>query len=106
MAAIRGNPFGPPSVGDLEATLGPALLDHLVASGSLVKLSPAIVFDCDAYRDAERRVVAYLEEHGQITLGEVRDLLGTSRKYAQALIEYLDRMRVTKRVGDARVLRR
>jgi selenocysteine-specific elongation factor len=90
----------------LEAMLGSALLAHLVANGTLVKLSPGIVYTQEAYEDAERRLVAHLEAHGQVTLGEVRDLLGTSRKYAQALIEYLDRMRVTKRVGDARVLRR
>jgi len=38
-------------------------------------------------------------------LGETRDLLDTSRRYAQALLEHMDRVRVTKRVGDARVLR-
>jgi selenocysteine-specific elongation factor len=36
----------------------------------------------------------------------VRDELGTSRKYAQALLEHLDRTRVTRRLGDAHVLRR
>ncbi len=106
LAAMRVDPFGPPSVADLEARLGSALLEHLVANGTLVKLSPGVVYTQEAYEDAERRLVAHLEAHGQVTLGEVRDLLGTSRKYAQALIEYLDRMRVTKRVGDARVLRR
>ena len=43
---------------------------------------------------------------GQITLAEVRDLLGTSRKYAQALLEHMDSEGLTLRVGDARRLRR
>ena len=80
-------------------------LDYLMDSGKLVKLSPSIVLAAEAYQDAEARVVAYLEENGQVTLGETRDLLDTSRRYAQALLEHMDRVRVTKRVGDARVLR-
>ncbi len=40
-----------------------------------------------------------------MTLAQVRDLLGTSRKYAQALLENMDQERITRRVGDERVLR-
>ena len=50
-------------------------------------------------------VRAHIEQHGTITLAQTRDLFGTSRKYAQALLEHLDRLRVTRRVGDERVLR-
>ena len=39
-------------------------------------------------------------------MAQVRDLFDTSRKYALALLEYLDTARVTRRVGDARVLRK
>ena len=105
MAAVRAEPFTPPSVSELVDRLGADLLDYLVDGGKLVKLSPSIVLAAEAYDDAEARVVAYLEEHGQVTLGETRDLLDTSRRYAQALLEHMDRVRVTKRVGDARVLR-
>jgi selenocysteine-specific elongation factor len=38
-----------------------------------------------------------------ISLAEYRDLLGTTRKYAQGLLEYFDRQRVTRRIGDRRV---
>jgi len=106
MAAMRAQPFGPPSVAELGELLGPGLLEHLVATGRLVKVSPTVIFDAAVYKEDEHRVVAYLDAHGQVTLGDVRDLLGTSRKYAQALLEYLDRKRVTKRLGDVRVLRR
>jgi selenocysteine-specific elongation factor len=51
------------------------------------------------------RITALLREKGTITLAEVRDMFGTSRRYAQALLEQLDAERVTKRVGDERVLR-
>jgi selenocysteine-specific elongation factor len=52
------------------------------------------------------RIVGHLREKGTITLARVRDMFGTSRKYAQALLEHLDQQRITRRVGDERVLRR
>jgi selenocysteine-specific elongation factor len=52
------------------------------------------------------RLVAAIERDGSITLAGARDELGTSRKYAQAYLEHLDRERVTLRRGDERVLRR
>jgi selenocysteine-specific elongation factor len=51
------------------------------------------------------RVVAHIKEHGSITVAEVRDMFQASRKYALALMEHLDDQRITKRVGDERVLR-
>jgi selenocysteine-specific elongation factor len=42
---------------------------------------------------------------GQVSLAEVRDLFGTSRKYAQALLEYLDSIGITIRIGDFRKLK-
>jgi selenocysteine-specific elongation factor len=64
-----------------------------------------VVFTAAAYRQMEERVVAHLRAEGSITVAEVRDLFGTSRKYALALVEYLDQSRITRRVGDVRVLR-
>jgi selenocysteine-specific elongation factor len=51
------------------------------------------------------RVRAHIRGNGNITLAQTRDLFGTSRKYAQALLEHLDETGVTRRVGDERVLR-
>ena len=51
------------------------------------------------------RVTQHLRDEGTVTLAQVRDMFGTSRKYAQGLLEHLDRERVTRRVGDERVLR-
>jgi selenocysteine-specific elongation factor len=52
----------------------------------------------------QSRITARVKQNGKITLGEVRDMFGSSRKYVQALLEYLDREKVTKRVGDDRVI--
>ena len=51
------------------------------------------------------RVIDRLHGQGSITVAQVRDLLGASRKYALAFMEYLDEQRITKRMGDIRVLR-
>jgi selenocysteine-specific elongation factor len=46
-----------------------------------------------------------IEQKGQVTLAEVRDLLDTSRKYVQALLEHLDAVGLTVRNGDFRRLK-
>jgi selenocysteine-specific elongation factor len=47
-------------------------------------------------------VMTYLDEHGSITLATFRDLFGTSRKYAQAVLEHFDQQKLTRRAGDER----
>jgi selenocysteine-specific elongation factor len=64
-----------------------------------------VVFGAEAYREMVERITEHLRAEGSITLARVRDMFGTTRKYAQALLEHLDHTNVTRRVGDARVLR-
>jgi selenocysteine-specific elongation factor len=52
------------------------------------------------------KVRVAIESSGEITLAEARDTLGTTRKYAQALLEHLDAIGVTLRMGDTRRLRK
>jgi selenocysteine-specific elongation factor len=66
-------------------------------------VSESVVFVASAYDKMVERVLAHIKANGKITLAEVRDLFQTSRKYAQALIEYLDEKKITRRVGDERV---
>ena len=77
----------------------------LVDEGNVVRVSESVVFDADAYEDMVLRVRQRTAEQGQITVADVRDMFGATRKYALALLEYLDQERITQRVGDARVLR-
>ncbi len=100
VAALRGQPFSPPVDGRPSAEV----VAHLERIGEIVKVGE-VVFEAAAYEEAVRRVSGHLREHGSVTLAQVRDLLGTSRRYAQALLEHLDARQVTRRVGDERVLR-
>jgi selenocysteine-specific elongation factor len=97
-------PFSPPTRYEVEDALGTELEQALIERGTLVKVSDAIVFTRTAYDEAIRRVVAHLRQHGQLTVADARDLLGTSRKYMLALFEHLDERRITRRHGDDRVL--
>ena len=68
----------------------------------LVKVSDELVFHRSALQELRRQLVAYKAKSATIDVGKFKELTGVSRKYAIPLLEYLDRERVTRRVGDAR----
>jgi selenocysteine-specific elongation factor len=99
--SLANNPYAPPS----DLIPEPDLLNLLIEQGRVVKVSNGVVFTASAYNDMVRRITAYIKERGRVTLAEVRDMFSTSRRYAQALLEYLDEKGITRRIGDDRVLR-
>jgi selenocysteine-specific elongation factor len=70
----------------------------------LVKISDELVFHQSALQQLRGQLVAYKAKSPKIDVGKFKELTGVSRKYAIPLLEYLDRERVTKRVGDERVI--
>ena len=70
----------------------------------LVKISEDLVFHRDALADLRQRMAAEKLKSPRIDVGRFKDVTGVSRKYAIPLLEYLDRERVTRRVGDERVI--
>jgi selenocysteine-specific elongation factor len=70
----------------------------------LVKLSDDLVFHRDALEALRQRIVAQKAKTPKLNVGSFKDLFGVTRKYAIPLLEYLDRERVTRRVGDERVI--
>ncbi len=105
LSTFRQNPYSTPSVAQCEAQVGPDVLNALLEQGVLVKLNEDVILLAETYEEMRDRVMAYLQEHGRITIAQIRDLFNTSRKYALALAGYLDEKRITRRVGDDRVLR-
>ena len=99
--SLSQNPYAPPS----ELIPEPDLLNWLVAQGKVVKVSDSVVFSAAAYNEMVAKVKEYIKTHDKVSLAEVRDLFQTSRKYAQAFLDYLDGAKITRRVGDERVLR-
>ena len=77
----------------------------LLETRQAVKVAENVIFAAAAYDEMVGRVVERLRTGGKITVAEVRDMFQTSRKFALALMEHLDEMKITRRVGDERVLR-
>jgi selenocysteine-specific elongation factor len=70
----------------------------------LVKVSEELVFHRMALEDLRRRMGEFKAKSSKIDVGSFKELTGVTRKYAIPLLEYLDRERVTRRVGDERVI--
>jgi selenocysteine-specific elongation factor len=84
-----------------------AALEALVAAGRVSRVKPGVYYETETLERLRSRLLALAAERGgAITLAEARDELGTSRKYAQALVEHLDAAQLTVRHGDRHVLRR
>ena len=77
----------------------------LADEGKVVRVSETVVFTSKAYAEMIQRISTFAGERGQVTVADVRDMFDTSRKYAISLLDHLDQQGVTRRVGDARVLR-
>jgi selenocysteine-specific elongation factor len=80
-------------------------LRRLETAGQAVRVGRNLHFHPEPLAELEARVIAICEREGSATIASVRDELGTSRKYAQALLEHLDGAKVTRRIGDAHKLR-
>ena len=96
---LSRDPYSPAPDVVLEADL----MNLLVERGQIVKTAAGVVFSAAAYDEMAARILAHIRENGRVTLAQARDMLQTSRKYAQALLEHMDEKKLTRRVGDERV---
>jgi selenocysteine-specific elongation factor len=110
-AAFLRARFAPPAREDVLARVAdrPAadrMFQSLLDDGVLVNVGGDIVFHRDVLREIEAQIVAQITAHGEITVAGLRDQLGSSRKYTLTLLEYFDAVRLTRRIGDKRILAR
>jgi selenocysteine-specific elongation factor len=89
----------------LEAAEAGRRLRALEHAGQAVRVGRNLHFDPEALDRIISRVLAICEREGAATIAGVRDELGTSRKYAQVVLEHLDAAKITRRRGDEHVLR-
>ena len=106
LAQFTAQPALPPSAAEAQAAVGEDVFQWLLDSGRLARVSDDVVFEAAAYGAMLEQIMEHLRREPSVTVAQVRDLLGTSRKFALALMEHLDARHITRRVGDARVLRR
>ena len=103
---FAATPYTPPSVAECITVVGDDVFQWLLDSDRLVQVGEDVVFAPESYEAMLQKILEHLHTAGSITVAQVRDMLGTSRKYALALMEYLDANHITRRVGDERVLRK
>ena len=101
VATIKAGGASPPT----ESLPPPDLLAYLAGEGLVEDTGGGVIFEAGVYAGLVARIREHIEANGSVSLAEVRDLFGTSRKYAQAILEHLDATHVTRRTGDVRVLR-
>ena len=105
----RSTGFQPPSVKDalekvgVKAARKDEFYGFLTAGNKLVKVNEDLYFHREVYEEALNLLRGHFTENETLTLGQFRDLSGSSRKFAQALLEHFDQGKLTRRVEDHRI---
>ena len=96
-----------PSLADAMRESGATeeLVRALAQRGDIVRVSSEVAFTKDAYESAVALAKEVIAANGSVTVAQLRDRMAASRRIVLALLEHLDAQRVTRRVGDARILR-
>lgn len=107
--ALQQGRFAPPGRDELaKRVTDGAVFDRmfraLLDEGTVVEVAPGVCFHRDVLEEIKQTVAGEIEKQGNITVAALRDRLATSRKYALTVLEYFDSIKLTKRIGDARVL--
>ncbi|HET9495529.1 MAG TPA: SelB C-terminal domain-containing protein, partial [Chloroflexia bacterium] len=99
--AHAASPYSPATPAEMGTD--PDVVAALIDSGELVRLDDTIVYTRAALDQMRDRILRAIDEQGEVNVATLRDLFGTTRKYAIPLLEYLDEHKFTRRVGDVRV---
>lgn len=99
-AAFASAPYTPPSYKEAAAIVGEDVLTALIEWGELVRISTEVVLSPHVFREFAAETERIIASEGRITIKALRDRFNTSRKYAQAVLEYFDSLGITRRDGD------
>jgi selenocysteine-specific elongation factor len=97
---LNQNPYSPAP----DIILEPDLLNLLIDRSLAVKTLAGVIFSAQAFNDMTSQIMAKIKHNGKITLAETRDMFQSSRKYVLAILEHMDDRKLTRRVGDDRVV--
>jgi selenocysteine-specific elongation factor len=95
---LEQSPFSPPTL-----TVDRELLMYLVMTDQVVEVADGVVFAARAWRELLTWVLTTIDTQGNVSVANLRDRFDTSRKYALAVMEYLDAQKITRRHDDVRV---
>lgn len=109
----RQDALKPPNFKDVLSAMGSypesqvrQVFDLLLRENRLTKISESLYFLTDEINDLADRLSQYIQAHGEIDAQGFKDLTGLTRKFSIPLLEYFDRIKLTIRIGDKRVLRK
>ena len=102
MRLLQENPYTPPSIDEINGIVGEDVSRALLDLRRLVNVNDRIAFARADYEFMVGEIRQKIRDHGEIDAKTLRDVFGTSRKYAIALLEHLDSLGITQRVGDVR----
>ena len=97
--------FTPPTIKDLTNGEKPKveILESLI-DNTIVRLDADLVLHANVLEEAIQKVEDHFSANEQMGLAEFRDMTGSSRKYSMAILEYIDKLGITRRVENYRVL--
>jgi selenocysteine-specific elongation factor len=75
----------------------------MIKQGELVELTDGILMEAKQFQGIQDDIIKLLKQNGQITIQEINQRFGFSRKYSVPLLTHLDRLGITRREGDVRV---
>ena len=102
MQVLNSNAFTPPSIVEMNQLAGEAVVRALLDMQRLINVNDKIAFARDDYLRMVADIRRHIKDHDEIDIKTLRDKYGTSRKYAIAMLEHLDSLGITQRVGDMR----
>jgi selenocysteine-specific elongation factor len=102
LESLRAGGVSPPGLRELGVPL--SLAKALERTGELVLVTTDIAYPADIWQYITKRIIDVLESKGPATVSQLREVIGTSRKFAVPLLEYMDASGITRRKGDVREL--
>jgi selenocysteine-specific elongation factor len=108
---FRSHPFDPPGPKEVadRTRITPAQFQRalriLIEQQRLVRVEQDLYFHAEAVATARERLIAYIQEHGGLESVKFKYILDTSRKYAIPLLDYFDKIGLTRRAGYTRLLK-
>ena len=102
LQALLADPFSPPGIAALNEIAGENVVRALSDLRRIVRVNDSIAFAANCYDRLVSEIRRHIRDYNEIDAKTLRDKFGTSRKYAIAVLEHLDAMGITQRVGDVR----
>ena len=91
---------------DYPQQLVKEVIDLQLRDGRMIKVSESLYYLKDVLDPLVESVISHITEHGEIDAPAFKDLTGLTRKFSIPILEYLDRVKITMRIGDKRILRK